>query len=121
MIKLQTAYKESMKSRAVVFTWIAVGVCASMSCVIAAAFGQTGRRQHHAVRKLSSTVISNISNNNILPSGISWEVFVSQANKGNKDKGVLSVIIIIRRQQLVDCAECVFPRARSTVTGLFTS
>mmetsp|Transcript_20177 Transcript_20177/g.29976 ORF Transcript_20177/g.29976 Transcript_20177/m.29976 type:complete len:395 (+) Transcript_20177:83-1267(+) len=87
-------------------TWIAgLFVCGSTSRDIAA-FGfsprQAGsRRQHHDVRKLSSSaastssaVNSNISGSNNIsinaPSGISWEVFVSQANKSNKDKGVLS-------------------------------
>eukprot|EP00573_Skeletonema_grethae_P011599 CAMPEP_0201695080 /NCGR_PEP_ID=MMETSP0578-20130828/7149_1 /ASSEMBLY_ACC=CAM_ASM_000663 /TAXON_ID=267565 /ORGANISM="Skeletonema grethea, Strain CCMP 1804" /LENGTH=396 /DNA_ID=CAMNT_0048180869 /DNA_START=35 /DNA_END=1225 /DNA_ORIENTATION=- len=69
-----------------------------------AAFGGAigSRRQshhhhhHHHVRKLSSSALnSNISGgsntniSNTIPSGISWEVFVSQANTSNKDKGVL--------------------------------
>ena len=88
-----------MKSRAV-YIWIAgLFVCGNASSVIAA-FGfyprqASNRRQHHDVRKLSSSAVnSNISGSNNIsinaPSGISWEVFVSQANKSNKDKGVLS-------------------------------
>jgi len=81
-------------------TWITgLFVCGSTSRDIAA-FGfyprqASNRRQHHDVRKLSSSAVnSNISGSNNIsinaPSGISWEVFVSQANKSNKDKGVLS-------------------------------
>ncbi|KAK1746861.1 hypothetical protein QTG54_002205 [Skeletonema marinoi] len=87
-----------MKSRAV-YIWIAALFAYDNASVIAA-FGfsprQAGnRRQHHDVRKLSSSAVnSNISGSNNIsinaPSGISWEVFVSQANKSNKDKGVLS-------------------------------
>jgi len=87
-----------MKSRAV-YIWIAgLFVCGNASVIAAFGFSprQAGnRRQHHVVRKLSSSAVnSNISGSNNIsinaPSGISWEVFVSQANKINKDKGVLS-------------------------------
>eukprot|EP00984_Skeletonema_dohrnii_P016305 scaffold7202_cov109-Skeletonema_dohrnii-CCMP3373.AAC.5 len=86
-----------MKSIAV-YIWI-VGLFVCGNAFVIAAFGfyprqASNRRQHH-VRKLSSSAVnSNISGSNNIsinaPSGISWEVFVSQANKSIKDKGVLS-------------------------------
>lgn len=83
-----------------VYIWIATfgSTCGGKSCV--AAFGGTiGTSRphiHHDVRKPSSSALnsntpggSNTPISNTIPSGISWEVFVSQANTSNKDKGVL--------------------------------
>lgn len=58
------------------------------------------RRQYYPnVRTISSSASVAVNSNvvsgyssisNTVPDGINWEVFVSQANKNNKDKGVLS-------------------------------
>ena len=54
--------------------------------------------------------------NKSLASGNIIQLLIDAAPNSVRSKDNDGYVVIIRRQQLVDCAECVFPRARSTVT-----
>ena len=91
-----------MKSSAVYIWWIAAAFVVRVSNGFSPQ--QADSRRHH-VRTSSSlsssrnnNIISgssSISNTIVAPDGISWEVYVSQANQNSKDKGVLSASAVI--------------------------